>query len=91
MVEKRRRGYTLFEMVLVTALVGVLTALVVPYFDSMHADKRLTAASDQVRACWAEARSRAVEEGRPYRFKVVPDTGNSSSPRRTSPAATARP
>ena len=34
---------------------------------------RLEAAGDQIRGRWAEARAKAIEEGRPYRFATQPD------------------
>src|SRR5262245_29842004 len=71
----RRSGYTLFEMVLVTAVVGITAALVSPAIETMYADTKLTSAADTVRARWADARSRAVEEGRAYRFEMTPGTG----------------
>src|SRR5690348_16660356 len=72
----RRRAYTLFELLLVLALLIVMAAIAYPTLDSLYADFRLSSAADQVRACWAEGRAHAVEEGRPYRFAVVPERGN---------------
>lgn len=71
-----RPGYTLFELVLVLALLIVLTTIIYPSLDAMYGEYRLTQAADMVRAAWATARSRALDEGRPYRFAVVPDRGN---------------
>src|SRR5438045_428621 len=72
----RRPSYTLLELVLVIALLGILTAISYPSLDSMYGHYQLTAATDMVRAGWASARSRALDEGRPYRFAVVPNQGN---------------
>lgn len=69
-------GFTLLEVVLVLALIVILGALLYPSLDSMYADYRLTAAADEVRARWAEARAQAVNEGRDYRFAVVRNGGN---------------
>ncbi len=71
-----RRGYTLFEMVLVLAVLVILAAVAVPSLEAMYGNFRLSAAADMVRANWAAARAHAVEEGRPYRFAVVPNHGN---------------
>jgi prepilin-type N-terminal cleavage/methylation domain-containing protein len=68
-----RRGYTLFELLVVLALLLLVAGLAVPSLESMYADYRLQAAVDQVRAKWAEARAHAVAEGRPYRFSVSAD------------------
>jgi len=73
---RRRPAYTLLELVLVIALLGILTALAYPSLDSMYGYYQLTAAADMVRAGWASARGRALDEGRPYRFAVVPNKGN---------------
>lgn len=73
---RQRQAFTLFEVVLVLAVIIVLSALAYPSLDSMYGEFRLTAATDQVRARWAEARARAMDEGRPYRFAVVPNQGN---------------
>lgn len=75
MRKTRRSAYTLFEMVLVTAVVGITAALVSPAIETMYADTKLTSAADAVRARWADARARAVEEGRAYRFEMTPGTG----------------
>jgi prepilin-type N-terminal cleavage/methylation domain-containing protein len=71
-----RPGYTLLELVLVLALLVIVGAMVYPSLDAMYGDYKLTAATDMVRAHWAEARARAVEEGQPYRFGVVLNQGN---------------
>lgn len=79
-----RRGYTLLEVIIVLAILVILAGVTIPLIDSMYTDVKVEAAADLVRARWAEARSRAIEEGRPYRFairapnmvemKVAPDT-----------------
>jgi prepilin-type N-terminal cleavage/methylation domain-containing protein len=71
-----RRGFTLFEVILVLALLVILGALVYPSLDEMYGDNRLTAASDMVRAAWASARSHALDEGQAYRFAILPGEGN---------------
>src|SRR5262249_30662761 len=68
-----RRGYTLFELMLVMALLVIISALAVPLiFEGLYGDTKVTTASDVVRARWADCRAQAVEEGRPYVFSVVP-------------------
>jgi hypothetical protein len=54
----------------------LMAALVVPNIDAMYADYRLAAAVDGVRASWAQGRSHAMDEGRAYRFAIVPGKGN---------------
>ncbi len=71
-----RRGYTLFELILVLALLVVLAAIAYPTLDSLLGTFRMTSAADMVRAHWADARAYAMNEGQPYRFAVVPGKGN---------------
>lgn len=71
-----RKGYTLFELMLVLAMLVVLAAVAIPSMDSMSGTFRVTEAADMVRAKWALARSHAMNECRPYRFAVVPSRGN---------------
>jgi prepilin-type N-terminal cleavage/methylation domain-containing protein len=68
----RRSGYTLFEIVMVLAVVLILSAIAYPSLKSMYGYHKLNGAVDTVKGAWAEARSRAINEGRPYRFSVEP-------------------
>jgi Tfp pilus assembly protein FimT len=63
-------GFTLFELVIVMCLIVIAVAIVAPVADSLINPNNVTAAIDTVRAQWADARGRAMEEGRPYRFSV---------------------
>jgi len=75
-VRKRRFGYTLLELAIVVAIIAIVAAAAYPSLQGMYDDLQLTSSVDQVRATWASARVRAIEEGRPYRFAVVPGKGN---------------
>lgn len=85
---RQRKAFTLFELILVCAVLALLAAMVWPNLDYFNADSRVVAAADMVRGQLAQARSHAVEEGRPYRFeivdathcRVVPDTGDAPAP-----------
>ena len=68
-------GFTLFELMLVMAVILIAGAITVPAIDSMMADGRLKAARDMVQARWADAQGRAMKEGRPYKFSVIYQTG----------------
>jgi prepilin-type N-terminal cleavage/methylation domain-containing protein len=72
----RQRGFTLFEVILVLVILLVLGAVAVSSMDSTFAHYKVTAAADMVRGAWAEAQSHAINEGRPYRFAIVPNKGN---------------
>jgi prepilin-type N-terminal cleavage/methylation domain-containing protein len=71
-----RRGFTLFEIILVMAILVILVAVSYPSIDSLRDYYSLQGSADKVRSSWAEARTRAMEEGRPYRFSVVYGKGN---------------
>jgi prepilin-type N-terminal cleavage/methylation domain-containing protein len=65
---RMRRGYTLFEMLIVCALLLIVAGLSIPSIESMYSDSKLQAGVDQVRGAWASARSHAISEGQSYRF-----------------------
>jgi prepilin-type N-terminal cleavage/methylation domain-containing protein len=74
-MKARRNGYTLFELMVVLAIIGIIAAIVVPNFGTWFGSAKVTAAADMVRARWADGKSRAQEEGRPYKFAVQVGTG----------------
>ena len=71
-----RSAFTLLELILVMTILVILAVLSYPSIDSMYGSYRVQAAADQVRAAWAEARTHAANEGRPYRFSIVPNKRN---------------
>jgi Tfp pilus assembly protein FimT len=71
----RRSAVTLFELILVCAILVVVAVLSAPSLQAMYAGYKLNGAIDSVRAAWAEARARAIDENRPYRFSVQPAGG----------------
>jgi type II secretory pathway pseudopilin PulG len=66
----RRPAYTLFELIVVLAIIVVAGAIVIPSMAAMSPYYKVNGAADMVRAAWAEARAHAMEQGRPYRFSV---------------------
>lgn len=70
-----RRGFTILEVMLVLAVIVMLSAMAYPSLESMYADIRVQAAADHLRGRFAQGRTRAIDDGRPYRFAVKPDTG----------------
>jgi prepilin-type N-terminal cleavage/methylation domain-containing protein len=76
MPRQRRPAYTLFELVLVIALIGILLGLTYPSVDAMYAHLKLKAAADAVRGALATARAHAMDDARSYRFAVVANQGN---------------
>jgi prepilin-type N-terminal cleavage/methylation domain-containing protein len=73
---KRRRGFTLLEVILVMAVIVMVVTLSIPSYNAAQGYFKMTAAVDAMRAACAQARAHAIEEGRPYRVAIVPDTGN---------------
>jgi prepilin-type N-terminal cleavage/methylation domain-containing protein len=71
----RRRGFTLFELILVMAVLLLAFFIALPAIQPMVATNNLQAASDTVQAHWTEMRTRAIAEGRPYRFAIKEKTG----------------
>src|SRR5262245_60047620 len=71
-MKKRRTGATLFEILLVMAIVVIISAMAFPSLSAMYGSYKINGAVDSVRSAWADARARAIEEGRPYRFAVEP-------------------
>jgi prepilin-type N-terminal cleavage/methylation domain-containing protein len=72
----RRRAVTLMELILVMALMVIIAAIGYPTIDAMYVGVKVEGASDSVRGAWSEAQAHAVNEGRPYRFSVIPGKGN---------------
>jgi len=72
-MKQHRRATTLFELILVLAIIIVVAALAVPSVGAMYGHYKLNASVDTVRSAWATARARAMDENRPYRFSVQPD------------------
>jgi len=66
---------SLFESLVVLAILVIAAAVVTPTLSSMLGNTPLNAAADKVKARWADARGRAVAEGRPYRFAVKENSG----------------
>jgi hypothetical protein len=61
---------------LVLVLLVLLAAIAYPSLDSLLGTFRMNAAADMLRANWADARASAMNEGRAYRFAVLPNKGN---------------
>src|SRR4051794_31773914 len=70
-----RPAFTLIEMVLVMVIILIVAAISVPLIQTMLAESRIDASGDVVRGKMAEARARAMEEGRPWKFAFIVNTG----------------
>lgn len=65
-----RRGFTLFELIVVMALLLLLAAVILPSIGAFRGDTRQRAAADAFRSELSVARARAMEENRPYRVAI---------------------
>lgn len=68
----RRRGFTLFEILLVVALFVVVAAVSMPLVSNAIAHARLENSGELVRAAWGRARLAAMRAGEPYVFRYEP-------------------
>jgi prepilin-type N-terminal cleavage/methylation domain-containing protein len=71
----KRSAFTLMEVLVVMTIFVILAAVGVPLAQTMLIDARMTAAGDLVRARMADARSYALDQGRPWRLGFIPNTG----------------
>ncbi|MGE0864557.1 MAG: Tfp pilus assembly protein FimT/FimU [Vicinamibacterales bacterium] len=65
------RGYTLIEVLIVVALIGIVTAIAVPVFTESNARSRLWTGSEQIGATIRQARLQAISTN--TRHRVVFD------------------
>jgi len=71
-MKKRRPAASLLEVMVVMAIIIIASAVSVPSFRAMYGPYKRDAGVDSVRSAWADARARAMNENRPYRFAVEP-------------------
>lgn len=60
---KKRRGYTLVELVCVLCIAGVLMSIALPSFGALSRNERRTAAANELLATLLVARSEALKRG----------------------------
>jgi len=71
-MKKRRTGSTLLEILLVMTIIVLVSALSIPSLSWMFGSYKMNASVDSVRSALADARERAINENRPYRFAIDP-------------------
>lgn len=73
-LQSSRRGISILEVLLVCVIIVMVSALAVPTLDALFGDTKLKGSSDKIRNVLNQARSKAIEDGIPYRFAIVADT-----------------
>jgi len=71
--DRRAKGFTLFEVLLVLIIIVIMGSLVAPLLQNSVASFRLRSSTDTVIAAWSEIRARAIETGHVYQFRFVED------------------
>ena len=70
MTTQRKPGFTLFELIIVVAILVMMLAVAMPLFFQSIAQRRLTGAVERLAADLRYARSVAVTQGNPHRLRV---------------------
>lgn len=65
------KGFTLFELLLVLALIVVMGGIIVPVLSGSFVYTKLNSAADDVQSAWANARLEAIERGQPVAFRCL--------------------
>jgi len=70
---KTRHAFTLIELILVLAIIGILMAVAAPSLARLRDYNRLDSAGRDMLSMLIQARSRAISEGTPYRLVIDTD------------------
>ncbi|MEK6236698.1 MAG: prepilin-type N-terminal cleavage/methylation domain-containing protein [Planctomycetales bacterium] len=73
---RRRRGFTLLEVVLVAVLLLIVASLTVPAFQGPLAAQRLRQSAEELRASWTRARVDSMQSGAVFVFQCQYGTGH---------------
>lgn len=74
--KKRQKGFTLIEVIIVIAIIGILSAIAVPNFLSWLPNMRLKAASRDLYSHMMRAKMEAIKSNTPTLFNFTSGTGS---------------
>ncbi|QGJ71089.1 Hypothetical protein PBC10988_27920 [Planctomycetales bacterium 10988] len=69
-------GLTIWEIMLVLAIVAVMAAMAVPALEGPLATQRLRSGAETIRAAWVKARVEAMKSGEVLTFRYSPETSD---------------
>jgi prepilin-type N-terminal cleavage/methylation domain-containing protein len=69
------RGFTLLELMMVIALIGILSAMIIPEMKGTYGDALLRSTSRELVSVFSLASSRAISLGQTHRVRLEPDSG----------------
>lgn len=77
MKRRNRKGFTIVELVIVIAVIGILAAVLIPTFGTIIADAKETAAIQDIRAAYTELVAEKAKTGEtlPTLIKVTHTNG----------------
>ena len=67
---KRAAGFTLLELMVVLTIIGILSAIAAPGWNSFYATRQLNTAQDQIQGSIKQGQHLAKMQKRPYRFVI---------------------
>ncbi|MEO8430170.1 MAG: GspH/FimT family pseudopilin [Acidobacteriota bacterium] len=76
---RSQRGFTLLEMLVVLTLVGILTAIAIPYLGKMSRRNQIRSAASEIQSTLLAARMRAVRRNLPASVYVTTATAAQST------------